>query len=180
MCACAMAFEVSSSYPLPYAPLVCGVVSLSPITKSRMKVYKDGSTHLLLCSNQAHVDSPNHTCKCTNKISPLHCLDHAEVDDANRGPQLTAGDKDGPKLVQRQIPDVAPVDTGKVDGSGLRPVGDGLGERGDAGGGHGGEAEGVDEVAEEEGVESGADGLVEGEFDQGVADGELWRCSALF
>lgn len=145
-----------------------------------MRAYNDGSTHLSLCSNQAHVDSPNHTCKCTNKIPSLHCLDHGEVDEADHGPQLTACDEDGPKLVQRQIPDTAPVDTAKVNGSGARPVGDGLGEGGDAGGGHSGQAEGVDEGAEEESVEGGADGLVEGEFDQGVADGELWRCRGLF
>lgn len=36
-------------------------------------------------------------------------------------------------------------------------------------------AQGVDVVAEEQGVEDGADGLVEDQLDGGVPDGKLWR-----
>lgn len=125
-----------------------------------------------LSGNEAHVDPPAHTRQRADEVPALDGLDSGEVDEADDGPELPPGNDDGPKLGLGGLPDELPVDAGQVDGARGGPEGDGLEDVCDAGRGVKGGAQGVRVGAEEEGVEEGAEGLVEEELDCCVGDGE--------
>lgn len=129
----------------------------------------------LLRRNHAHVDTPNHAGQRTNQVPALDRLDGRKVDQTNSRPEFPSSHENGPELVERGSPDGVPVDAGEVDCARAGPEGNGLKEAGDAGRRVKSGAQGVDIVAEEEGIEGGADGLVEDQLDGGVADGQLWR-----
>lgn len=123
---------------------------------------------------QRDIHSPYNSRQRTHEIPPLNGLDQRKVDERHGRPELGGGEHERPELGLGLFPDDGKIHDPEVDGVGAGPVLCGGGEVRDARGVEHGVAEGARKGAEEERVEGGADGLVEGEFDDCVCEGEFW------
>lgn len=130
---------------------------------------------LSVSHSQRDINPPSNSRQRTHQVPPLHRLDQRKVDERHSRPELRSSKHEPPKLCLCRFPDSSKVDAIKIDGAGAGPVLCGGGQAGDARGVDHCLTEGVGECAEEEGVEGGADGLVEEEFEDGVCEGERRR-----
>lgn len=129
--------------------------------------------HPLSCSNQTHVDTPSDTRKRTNQVPTLNALDKGKVHQTDHGPQLEARDEDGHELELALVDDGPPVNVTIVDGAPRKQECARVLRGREVLRAHHGRLDAVHEHAESERVERGADGLVEDELDERVADIEL-------
>lgn len=122
---------------------------------------------------EAHVDTPSDAREAGDEVPALDAPDESKVDEADEWPEAPAGDDDGEELAADAGEDGVPVDAGVVDGRPRKQVGGRLGRVGPLVRPAHGFLQAAHEEGEEEGVDDGADGLVEERLGQGVLDVEL-------